>query len=748
MGRRTIGRCMAIAAAGLLGWTTPKAAAAEKQSAVVGGVEIRADQLEYETGKRRLTGRGQVVVRRGTDVLRADEIVFQTDTQEAAARGRVVLERPGSLWRGDKLSYNFKTRLGNFGTFDYFTDPYHIRARESRQVATNVLEMKDARFTTCEGNRPLVYMKMREARLIDNLRLRAKGVAVFLGPLPILYTPFLSKRLDDLGFEFIPGRSGRSGYFLLSAYTFRVSSNLLSTTHLDYRSERGWGGGQDFTWGRGGTSPRGLLTLYYADDQKPFRNAEEEEEWGELVDSDRYRLRLSDVRSLSPRDTVVTEINYLSDPRVIEEFFNDEFRRQSQPENRVTLTHQGNRYNASLALNKRLNDFYSNVNRLPEARLDIPRLQVGDTPLYYESFNSAAWLEKEYPKGQESNNYDSIRFDTGHMMYYPTRHFGFLNVTPRAGYRGTYYSTTYDTLDVTNFIVQVESNVVVVTNRVDSQVKESSGLRSLYEAGVETSFKSFGVLHNDPMGRDFKGLRHVVEPSAKYTYIPEPNLRPFELPQFDSVDELDRRNDIYFGVRNKLQTKRQTSMARPLPPEGAPATTDEDTLPLRGGQQTVQDLVDVGAYTYYRLEPEPQENDFSEIYFDARLRLVDWLPVDAWADLDPYEGEFTEARVEAALLNLEDSSRLGLQYLYRKDSRDQVAADLNLFPYDRWSFRVYARYNIDLSELEEQSYFVQHKMSCLGLGVGYKRVELDDDDQIWFQVWLTAFPQSYIKMGL
>ena len=31
----------------------------------------------------------------------------------------------------------------------------------------------------------------------------------------------------------------------------------------------------------------------------------------------------------------------------------------------------------------------------------------------------------------------AVRLDTQHRIYYPTRHFGFLNVTPRVGYQGT-----------------------------------------------------------------------------------------------------------------------------------------------------------------------------------------------------------------------------------------------------------------------------------------------------------------------
>src|SRR6185369_13548453 len=44
---------------------------------------------------------------------------------------------------------------------------------------------------------------------------------------------------------------------------------------------------------------------------------------------------------------------------------------------------------------------------------------------------------------------------------------------------------------------------------------------------------------------------------ADYTLIPEPNLTPEDLYQFDSVDQLDERDDVRLGVRQKWQEKQE-----------------------------------------------------------------------------------------------------------------------------------------------------------------------------------------------
>jgi len=69
------------------------------------------------------------------------------------------------------------------------------------------------------------------------------------------------------------------------------------------------------------------------------------------------------------------------------------------------------------------------------------------------------------------------------------------------------------------------------------------------------------------------GLRHIIEPSVTYAYVPSPSKPPAQLPQFDSalpsllllpfnfpitnnIDSIDSGELIRFGLRNTLQTKR------------------------------------------------------------------------------------------------------------------------------------------------------------------------------------------------
>ncbi|MCX6995818.1 MAG: hypothetical protein NTV49_01720 [Kiritimatiellaeota bacterium] len=677
--------------------TPPAVTNAAVRAPGAAGIEVNADQLEFLQDTRTAVGRGHVVITRGADRMTADYAELRTDTEEAHARGNLTFDRAGQIWRGEELTYNFKTGQGDFGAFSSYTEPFFIRADESRRVSPNEFLMKNVTVTTCDGDEPQFYLQAKQAKIVNGITLKAYGVVPHLGGLPIFYMPYWTRSLEPeaMSFDLLPGYSSRMGAFVLGAASYKVATDVRGTTHLDYRAKRGVGFGQDFRWKDRAPeqSYRGEARVYYLHDRQPFYDADEEAYRQGTTDQQRYRLRLQDARSLSDRDGLYVEGNFLSDPYVVEDFFDNEFRNSLQPENRVSLMHRGDNYSAGLLLNGRLNDFYENIDRLPEASLDVYRMRLGETPFYYESHNTASFLRHVYPKNTDTNapatpdaSYDAFRLDTGHTVYYPTRHFDFLNVTPRAGYRGTFYSKTYTTVISTNLVSVTNitttatstNSTITTTNQVENTLREmGASLRSLPELGVATSFKAFKVLNPGPtgIGHDV-GLRHVAEPYADYTFRPKPNLEPADLPQFDEVDQLGMENDVRLGMRNKLQTQRRNA---------------------------VHNLVDADVYTFYRVEKPPgTSNDFDNIYFLTRLRLVDWLMLDFDGVFDPYQGQFTSFNTQLAFLT-EDQSRLAIEHRYTRDSLNLLSGELTLFPNREWSFRLYARYDLEGRQLQDST---------------------------------------------
>jgi hypothetical protein len=520
------------------------------------------------------------------------------------------------------------------------------------------------------------------------------------------------------------------GYYLLSSYRYRINAGLTGETHFDVRTERGIGVGQDVQWNTGGNRHRGKLKTYYLNDDKPIDD--DEDPATSDVDDQRYRIRYSDQFVPAERDLVLVRGHYLSDTDIIEDFFEDEFREERQPDNFVSYTHLESDYTAGVFLRSRLYDFYDCVNRLPEGTLDIFRQQIGDSSFFYESDSSAAFLEQVFKDGSSRDDYDALRLDSSHIILRPDKHFGFLTVIPRVGVRGTHYSSTRK---LESFIAgaTVTSNVVVSggmtnivftstpsSNRITRAVDGGADFRGLVELGFETSFKAFKIWESAVGER-----RHIVEPFANYTLIPEPSLTPDELPQFDAIDKLDEQHTVKLGVRNKYQAKHQNG-------------------PF--------DIIDAEVFTIYNLDTQDDEDALEDLFWDIEIRPTEHVRIDAEGQWKLTDSELEQFNV---LVDYEggDMYELRAELRHRRDDSTLISGDLTLYPEAPWSYGLYGRYEGEESRVEEVGVQVQRNYDCLAVRTGLNSLpgftrsdgsEKDDEVRFTIEFWLTAFPETAI----
>lgn len=694
-------------------------------------VDVQADHLAFDSARRLVLARGNVKVTRGTDWVTADEADVDTTGQVVTARGNIELHYGTSVWRGSEVTYNFKTGEGDFGDFVLETPPFTITAKDSRRVSESVTELEGVMLTTCEVDDPEYSIRASRASVESNRVVRARNVRFHLGPVPIFWMPYVKADVKDFAnFEAVAGASSDMGAFLLTAYRYPLDDTWTTKTHFDVRTRRGVAVGEDLGWkDPEGDAYNGELKLYYAQDRHPWRGETQRKAREGNIEEERYRIQLKDRHNLTDRDYVISTVNYLSDRWLLHDFFDDEYQYNVQPENRVTLAHRGDWYTAGVELNMRLNDFFGNVNRLPEAFFNVNRIQVGGTPLYYEGENTASYLDRVYADGVEKDDYDVFRVDTKHMLYWPTKTMGFLSVVPRGGYRGTYYSKTLEREVVTNVVAVTDEEtgaVAGVSNQVQTLLHDGDAAwRNLPELGVEVSFKAFGELLRGATGiEEDRDLRHVIEPYANYTWRPEPNVTPDELWQFDSIDELDEANTVTVGVRNYLQTR-------------------------RWGR--VHNLAYVDFFAVVDVDPDEGEDQLESLNVKTELKPWSWL---SWN----FDGRYTTEAEEIDQFNTQvrikanDLFTLTGEYRYRLDVREHVAGNLLIMPEERWGGRVYARMDLDKDHLDEHAYYIVHRTRCLGIGLGVRirpdyGADEEDDYTVWFRIWPLAFPEMMGSIG-
>ncbi len=721
-------------------------AQARRPSELLGGLDVesndpiqaRADKLEYGNGGWAI-GRGNVRITRGNQKLSADMVRFNTETGEAHATGGVVLRRGNDVWQGERLSGNFKT--GRWDAINVSVDaaPFRVDAAEAGRDEDGSFVLHNACVTTCTNHPSCRHyrIKARELRVDPGEQIKMRHAVLNVANLPCFYLPYWSQSLKErYGWIFRPGYRSRMGAFLLSSYRARLSPDVVSETHIDYRTKRGFAGGQDLVWeDADGDDWLGSFSAYYAYDEEPVDD--DEDEATADIDSQRYRVRLSHSATLSPRDYLLLNADFLSDIDMLEDFFEGEYRHGHQPENYASLTHRGDFYTASGILRSRLNDFYSEINRLPEVSFDMIRVQLGRSGIYYEGQAAAAFLEQVWDDGElDREDYSTFRFDTSHILLYPRKYAGFLNIIPRAGLRGTYYSDTrlleeeqqIGLVTTTNVAVSAGvTNTTVTagyqTNTVTHETAAGQDFRGMMELGVEVSFKAFKMWH----GGFVSPLRHIVEPYADYTLIPEPDVRPDMLYRFDAIDTLDKRHTLLLGMRNKYQTKVRE---RPY------------------------DLVDVDIATVLDLDPDDGEAVLEDLVLDAEFRWPGWISLDfdAVLDLDASQIERFNGRLLPKKIG---DYRVYLEYRYRVDTSSLIQGDVTYYPNQTWSFNAFSRYQFEGdARLEEIGGTVRRNLDCVvmrtGLSMlpGYTRTdgsEREDELKVIFEMWLTAFPDLAIS---
>ena len=217
----------------------------------------------------------------------------------------------------------------------------------------------------------------------------------------------------------------------------------------------------------------------------------------------------------APNLAVKSVVRYQGDTNIVREFFESEYRVDPQPNTYLEVNKYWNNFSLDTYAQPRLNNFLETVERLPDARLTGYRQELGGSPFYYESESSLGYYRHLFAETNSiptGVDYQAARADTYHKVLLPETFFGWLNVTPRVGGRFTAYSEASGP----GAIWQDQS-------------------RGVFDTGVEVSAKASRVwpgVRDDLL--DLDGLRHIVEPSVNYVFMPRPNVLPKQLPQFDS----------------------------------------------------------------------------------------------------------------------------------------------------------------------------------------------------------------------
>ena len=612
----------------------------------------------------------------------ADRAAVNQETGDAIAEGNVRIERGGQVWQGERVEYNFKTGKLVSDKFRTGQNPFFLQGDVVvGEQKTNVYVGANARVTTDDTANAGYSIRAKSMTVVPGEYIEARHATLHLGHVPVFYFPYYRRSLKQHPnhWTLTPGYRSRYGPYLRTAYNWYWNQQLDGALQLDGYAKRGVGVGPEFNW----HLPRfgeGTAGYYYIHDIDPG-----EDSFDRPIGSDRQRAFLTHLAEPRTNLTVRLAAGYQSDEFVIRDFFESEYREDVQPKSFLEVNQLWRNFSLDLLAQPQVNPFFETVERLPDMRLTGFHQQIGATPLYYNSESSAGYYRRNFANTDTNNSdYAASRVDTFHQFTAPFTLFGWLNLTPRVGGRFSHYSEA----DGRGTFTEEED-------------------RGVFNTGAEVNFKASRLWRGvSSKFWQVDGLRHIIQPSFNYVFVPHPTRSPRELPQFDyelpstrllpldfpdynAIDSIDSQNVVRLGLRNKLQTKRDG---------------------------IVQNVVHWALYTDWRLNTREGQGTFSDAYSDLELRPFRWLAFNSEVRYDLDEGmlDISDNRI---VLVPNDTWSLTLGHRYVRDNAlvDPPIDDIgnNLFFStiyyrfnENWAARMSHHFEARDGTLEEQYYTI------------------------------------------
>ena len=676
---------------------------------------VDGDKVEYFEQDGRIVAEGNVSITYGDVTLTCDRIEVNTRTRQALCEGNVRIEQTDGVLVGERIRYDFINDEGEIIGGEVKAFPWFASADETAKVGENEYNLKNGHFTTCDLDHPHYRLEAKEIQLFPDDKVIAKNVVAYIGDVPVFWMPYYYHPIIDMKakVQFIPGVSDNWGYFLLSAWRTYIKGNSKVDWKLDYRTKKGFAAGADLYYnlsdfGLDGLG-YGLMRGYWLDENgfgtyepTPWRDETKSEKW-------RKRYQWKHRIDFDPRTVGILEFNKYSDEYVLKDYFYNEYEELNPtPNNFISIVNTQPNYTFSFLVNKRFNDFYTVVQRMPELKINISDQRLWKTPLYYSSEMSGTMFEKEYSFDTQPHE-DVNRWDWFNKFSYVTG-IGPINIVPFATIRQTLYSR--------------------------KQSEDQMAFRAIFGGGVDV-FTRFHKVYNiatNFAGLDINGIRHIIVPKATYFHREEPNIYQSDLYHMDYIDELDRENRFSFSLENKIQAKHS-----------------------RDGELDSTDLIRSIVSVDYLFRTEKNlvqfkgPGQFRNLKFDIEVRPYEWLYVDTRTEIKPKNMSIGSSSIEATVAPW-DTLRATIGYRYQKEiteSRSQVTFDLYYLLTPKWRVGLYGRYDLNKGEAEEQQLSIARDLHCWEVEATY---DVDGNNlfteafTFWLAFRIKAFPDMPIGL--
>ncbi len=210
-------------------------------------VAVAADRADYDRAADVVKLEGGVVIDQEKQHLESDRSRYDRKTGAVNAVGNVFLDYPGGRLLADQADYNLNTKTGRASVLSYrIASGINARgtAASAELLPAQVSRYRDVVYTTCPPAYSDWSIRASELELdqADGMG-TARHARLRLGPIPVLYTPYLRFPIDDRrrsGF-LVPifASTNNTGLDLTLPYYWNIAPNFDATISPRLMTTRG-----------------------------------------------------------------------------------------------------------------------------------------------------------------------------------------------------------------------------------------------------------------------------------------------------------------------------------------------------------------------------------------------------------------------------------------------------------------------------------------------------------------------------
>ncbi len=571
-------------------------------------VSYKSERIVYDLTDSVITLSNHAEVTSGNMSLRAEKVIFDTDARMVEAFSAeidtakttkteidknsfgslqpsaipVVLRDGETELLGDYLEYSIDTEKGRIvQSKTSFQDGYHYGSRLFREQK-DVFYIESASFTTCDKAEPHFNFHSSRIKLMEGNKMIAKPVVFYLGRIPLMAIPyyvFPLKKGRHSGFlPFTFGRFEQSERYIRNiGYYWAASKYWDMTTALDYYEQS-----RTFTFrNRLNFNKRyvldGFINVEYRS-RTNFNSAVAEEfsnhDWQMSGAYNHYISPSFEIRatgSFVSSSTYYTDVSSNLDERLNRELVSRiNFKKKFGKD--ITLS-------GSASHSQNL-DKESRTDLLPDMTLSLPpifpfgsgatdengrRVQKWYNGFVFryrpalKNFSSRITVDSVFVNGDTVFTYDSLGVLIDTLLSADT-----LSFRSRKGYTKVQHnpSLSLPAIRLGNYLNLIPgfgySETWFMIHETDQSlaagIDASTNYRTYsYNAGISANTKLYGTIYPNIFG--LVGLRHVLNPSVRYSWSPEIDRHPLVRSFAGGGAGGQKSSALSFSMTNTLQAK-------------------------------------------------------------------------------------------------------------------------------------------------------------------------------------------------